>query len=283
MLNQEQTNFLMTKAYNAAVRSGALILDIFNGQKSRAGTRPLTVADSVSHEQIKSYLGQTRIPMLSAEGRDLLYQERCNWDLFWMVDPLDGTHEFIRGNGEFTVNIALMCDNRPQFGLIYVPYIHKLYFAIKGQGAYLKTGLLPTAEFESTLDGIWEGARRLPLSTEANAPVRIAISRSHNTPETHQHVDRLKMQYPGAEVVEQGSSYKFCMLAEGMVDAYVRTSDTFEWDTAAGELILREAGGTIASLAGEPLGYNKQSLLNPHFHCCNKHLAEMWEPAAAVI
>lgn len=278
MLNQEQTDFFLIKAYNAAVRAGARVLDIFTGHKQPQGGKdaarvtPLTLADAASHELIKSYLAQTRIPMLSAEGRDLLYQERCNWDLFWMVDPLDGTKEFVRGNGEFTINIALMCENRPLIGFIYVPYLHKLYFAVRGRGAYLKTDLLPREDFEAELGQLWEGNRTLPLREGANDPVRIAISRSHNTPETFDYVERLKARYPGAEVVEQGSSYKFCLLAEASVDTYVRTSNTYEWDTAAGELILSEAGGVLTSLDGQPFSYNKLVLNNPHFVCKNKYL-----------
>ena len=128
MLNKEQTDFLLVNAYNAAVRAGARIIDIYTGDADygvdlKSDHTPITIADRESHELIKNYLSQTRIPLLSEEGRDLLYEERRNWDLFWMVDPLDGTKEFLKGNGEFTVNIALMCDNEPYIGIIYVPYI----------------------------------------------------------------------------------------------------------------------------------------------------------------
>lgn len=137
MLTREQTEFFLVKAYNAALRAGARILDIYNDGVDievnlKSDRTPITLADCESHTLIKSYLGPTHIPLLSEEGRDLLYEERRNWDLFWMVDPLDGTKEFIKGNGEFTVNIALMYNNRPEIGVIYVPYIHKMYFAIRG-------------------------------------------------------------------------------------------------------------------------------------------------------
>ena len=144
MLNKEQTDFLLVNAYNAAVRAGARIIDIYTGDADygvdlKSDHTPITIADRESHELIKNYLSQTRIPLLSEEGRDLLYEERRNWDLFWMVDPLDGTKEFLKGNGEFTVNIALMCDNEPYIGIIYVPYIRRIYFAQRGVGSYLKT------------------------------------------------------------------------------------------------------------------------------------------------
>ena len=141
MLNKEQIDYLLIHAYNAAIRAGARIIDIYRGGDFTVDLKsdhtPITIADRDAHELIKKYLGKTRIPLLSEEGRDLLFEERRNWDLFWMVDPLDGTKEFIKGNGEFTVNIALMYNNEPVIGIIYVPYINKMYFALKGQGSYL--------------------------------------------------------------------------------------------------------------------------------------------------
>ena len=231
---------------------------------------PITLADCESHTLIKSYLGPTHIPLLSEEGRDLLYEERRNWDLFWMVDPLDGTKEFIKGNGEFTVNIALMYNNRPEIGVIYVPYIHKMYFAIRGVGSFRKTEVLPDPESEKSLAEILEGREPLPLVEAANEPIRIAVSRSHNTDETFEHISRIKQRYPSAVVIQQGSSYKFCLLAEAVVDVYVRTSPTSEWDTAAGEVILLESGGRVENITGGRLDYNKETLRNPHFICKNR-------------
>ena len=196
MLNKEQIDYLLPKAYNAALRAGARIIDIYTGGDKikvdmKSDHTPITLADRDAHNLIKQYLGQTRIPLLSEEGRDLLYEERCNWDLFWMVDPLDGTKEFIKGNGEFTVNIALMYNNEPTIGIIYVPYIHKMYFALKGAGSFLKREIAPDHGAEAQADEVWEGAVRLPLRTDRNKPIRIAVSRSHNTEETFEHIDRL--------------------------------------------------------------------------------------------
>ena len=259
MLTREQTEFFLVKAYNDGV-------DIEVNLKS--DRTPITLADCESHTLIKSYLGPTHIPLLSEEGRDLLYEERRNWDLFWMVDPLDGTKEFIKGNGEFTVNIALMYNNRPEIGVIYVPYIHKMYFAIRGVGSFRKTEVLPDPESEKSLAEILEG--REPLVEAANEPIRIAVSRSHNTDETFEHISRIKQRYPSAVVIQQGSSYKFCLLAEAVVDVYVRTSPTSEWDTAAGEVILLESGGRVENITGGRLDYNKETLRNPHFICKNR-------------
>lgn len=202
----------------------------------------------------------------------MLYDERKNWELFWLVDPLDGTKEFINGNNEFTVNIALMSDNEAVASVVYVPYIGRMFMAVKGGGAYVKEGVTATIDSEADFVSIGEGLVSLPTATKGNEPMRIAISRSHNTPETFTHIDAIRSCIPDVEVIEQGSSYKFCLLAEGAVDYYVRTSNTYEWDTAAGELILEEAGGsTVAMDSGAHLAYNKAQLNNPHFVCRSKY------------
>ena len=267
---------LMAKAYNAAVRAGAVILDIYKREDYHISLKndqsPLTIADRRAHETIKEYLGSTRIPILSEEGREMLYDERKNWELFWLVDPLDGTKEFINGNNEFTVNIALMSDNEAVAAVVYVPYISRMFMAVKGGGAYVKENVTASADSEADYASIGEGLISLPIATKGNEPMQIAISRSHNTPETFAHIDAIRSCVPDLEVVEQGSSYKFCMLAEGTVDYYVRTSNTYEWDTAAGELILEEAGGsTVAIDSGKHLAYNKELLNNPHFVARSKY------------
>lgn len=267
---------LLAKAYNAAVRAGAVILEIYKREDYHVSLKndssPLTIADRRAHDTIKEYLGSTRIPILSEEGREMLYDERKNWELFWLVDPLDGTKEFINGNNEFTVNIALMSDNEAVASVVYVPYISRMFMAVKGGGAYVKENVVATADSEADFVSIGEGLVSLPVATKGNEPMRIAISRSHNTPETFAHIDAIRTCVPDVEVVEQGSSYKFCMLAEGTVDYYVRTSNTYEWDTAAGELILAEAGGsTVAIDSGKRLAYNKELLNNPHFVCRSRY------------
>lgn len=267
---------LLAKAYNAAVRAGAVILEIYKREDYHVSLKndssPLTIADRRAHDTIKEYLGSTRIPILSEEGREMLYDERKNWELFWLVDPLDGTKEFINGNNEFTVNIALMSDNEAVASVVYVPYISRMFMAVKGGGAYVKENVVATATSEADFVSIGEDLVSLPVATKGNEPMRIAISRSHNTPETFAHIDAIRTCVPDVEVVEQGSSYKFCMLAEGTVDYYVRTSNTYEWDTAAGELILEEAGGsTVAIDSGKHLAYNKELLNNPHFVCRSRY------------
>jgi len=277
MITEEIKRFLFPSLFNAAVRAGAAIMKVYKHQEDydisvKSDKTPITVADRLAHTSIKESLGQTRIPILSEEGREMLYDERRNWDLFWLVDPLDGTVEFIKGNNEFTVNIALMENNVCVASAVYVPYLEKMYMADKGAGSFLKTGVAPDADAAYTYGDIMAGRRRLPLVDCANTRQRIAVSRSHQTPETAEYVAAARRHYPDAEVVEQGSSYKFCLLAEGAVDYYVRTTHTYEWDTAAGELILSEAGGYTRSLpANESFGYNKEDLHNPWFVCKSKY------------
>ena len=274
MLSEQIKRFLLPHTFNAAVRAGAAVMRIYEHRddydlsKYDGNFRSITAADRAAHEAIKRTLGQTRIPILSEDGREMHYEERCNWELFWLVDPLDGTREFIAGNNEFTINIALMENNVCAAAVIYVPYLHKIYFADRGFGSYVRDGVEPSADAVYTFDEIKQGARRLPLVAERHAHPLIAISRSHNTPETFAHVEALRRRYPDAQVIEQGSSYKFCLLAEGRVDYYVRTTHTYEWDTAAGELILAEAGGRLEALAdGAAFRYNKRDLQNPWFIC----------------
>ncbi len=279
MLTQEQRDFLFPRAYNAALRAGAAILAIYErgiGEHEvtiKSDHTPLTEADSRAHHIIKEHLGRTHVPVLSEEGRAMLYQERRAWDLFWLVDPLDGTKEFIKGNGEFTVNIALMSENRPVLAVVYVPYIGKMYFAAEGIGSFLREGLFPDQGANHGMDDILAEATALPLVQGLNKPLRVAVSRSHTTPETFEAIDRMRGEYPDLEIVYQGSSYKFGLLAEGAVDYYVRTTPTMEWDTAAGELVLELAGGSTRSFpGGKQLKYNEESLVNPDFECRSKFM-----------
>ena len=280
MITKTQKEYLLPKAYDAAIRAGAAILEIYNSNAPKEVTlksdhSPLTQADRTAHASIREYLGQTRIPLLSEEGREMLYAERKDWDLFWMVDPLDGTVEFLKGNGEFTVNIALMADNKPVFGVIYVPYKEVIYFSDEERGAFRARNILADPAASHTYAQLFEGAELLPLRTTCNQPLRIAVSRSHRNEETERLVANIRDRYPDAQIIEQGSSYKLCLLAEGSIDFYPRTTDTYEWDTAAGEAILRKAGGIIYRADDHTdLQYNKESLVNPLFICRSKGLLE---------
>ncbi len=278
MINDKVRMYLLPPLFNAAVRAGAAIMNVYKNKEDydislKNDRTPITLADRVAHKTIREYLGPTRIPILSEEGREMLYDERRNWELYWLVDPLDGTVEFIKGNNEFTVNIALMENNVCMGAVIYVPYFEKIYVAGRDSGAYLKEHVAPDAAADYTYERIVAGWTPLPLVSEAHHDhLRVAVSRSHQTPETHEYIARLRATHPDLEVVEQGSSYKFCLLAEGRIDYYVRTTHTYEWDTAAGELILAEAGGSTRTLPDDGvLRYNEADLRNPWFHCRSKY------------
>ena len=280
MINDKVRMYLLPPLINAAVRAGASIMNVYKNLDDydislKDDKTPITLADRLAHKTIREYLGPTRIPILSEEGREMLYDERRNWVLYWLVDPLDGTVEFIKGNNEFTVNIALMENNVCMGAVIYVPYFEKLYIAGRDAGSYVKEHVAPDSGAEYTYDEIVTGWTRLPLECEAVRPhprLRVAVSRSHQTPETAEHIARLRATHPDLEIVEQGSSYKFCLLAEGRVDYYVRTTHTYEWDTAAGELILAEAGGRTRTLPDDGvLRYNEKDLRNPWFVCRSKY------------
>ena len=280
MINDKVRMYLLPPLINAAVRAGASIMNVYKNLDDydislKDDKTPITLADRLAHKTIREYLGPTRIPILSEEGREMLYDERRNWELYWLVDPLDGTVEFIKGNNEFTVNIALMENNVCMGAVIYVPYFEKLYIAGRDAGSYVKEHVAPDSGAEYTYDEIVSGVTRLPLDSLAVRPhsrLRVAVSRSHQTPETAEHIARLREVHPDLEIVEQGSSYKFCLLAEGRVDYYVRTTHTYEWDTAAGELILAEAGGRTRTLPDDGgLRYNEKDLRNPWFVCRSKY------------
>lgn len=273
MIESHIREYLLPRAFNAAVRAGAEIMRVYAERDSydielKNDNTPLTIADRLAHNKIKEVLGQTRIPILSEEGREMLYDERKNWELFWLVDPLDGTIEFIKGNNEFTVNIALMSNNECIGAVIYVPYLQKMYVAEQGAGAVLLTNIAPSEVANYTVDDILSEATPLPLASASHERFRVALSRSHQTPETAEYVEQMREQHPDIEVIEQGSSYKFCLMAEGNIDYYPRTTETYEWDTAAAELILVESGGIVRSLPDHrPLRYNKSDLHNPWFEC----------------
>lgn len=262
-------------AIDAALQAGEKILSIYNDPASdfqiekKADNSPLTIADREAHEVIARYLDDTPYPLLSEEGKHLPYAERRGWDTLWIVDPLDGTKEFIKRNGEFTVNIALVQDSVPVMGVIYLPVKKVLYFGAEGLGAYRLMDV--TMRGEASLEELMARAVGLPQSEVRNAFVIVA-SRSHLTPETEAYIEEMKRLHAEVELISSGSSIKICQVAEGKADVYPRFAPTMEWDTAAGHAIARAAGKEIYQAGKEePLLYNKEDLLNPWFIVENKH------------
>ena len=218
----------------------------------KADDSPLTAADQASHEIIKEELAKAfpDIPLMSEEGSETPYEERRHWSRFWCVDPVDGTKEFIKKTGQFTVNIALIENEEPVIGLIYVPAQQLLYYAEKGKGAFKVE--------EDNFDAPKQIYADHQYTNESG--LTIVASRDHAGPT----VKKLFEEYPKASTSSMGSSLKFCLIAEGKADLYYRDVPTFEWDTAAAQCIVETAGGYVLTETGQRLTYNKENLLNPY-------------------
>ncbi len=269
MIDQTELRNLLTTAINAAVRAGKLILDVYNSDEFQVNLKsdktPLTLADRLAHTEILNSLTKTRIPTLSEEGRDILFEERRSWEYFWLVDPLDGTKEFIKRNGEFTVNIALIVNGFPIIGVVYVPVLKDLYFALKGDGSFKIGSVEPTIESNYRFDLLVKSASKLPISHNRDKFV-VLSSRSHMNAETEEYIADLEKKHGGIEHKYQGSSLKLCMIAEGTADIYPRFTPTMEWDTAAGQAVVEGAGCQILTAdTKQRITYNKEDLHNPWF------------------
>lgn len=239
-----------------ARKTSDAILDIY--QKSRQfevqakqDASPLTQADILAHEILVAGLKQLTpdIPIISEEGGNIPFAVRQQWPRYWLLDPIDGTKEFIKHTGEFAISIALIEQHQPVMGIIYVPVTDTLFYAIVGQGAFKQE--------------INQPARRLQKVITANHKTRIALGHHYKLIKLNDIFSKLDE----IEIIRIGSCVlKFCLLAEGKIDLYPRLGPTAEWDTAAGQIILSEVGGATVNLTGEPLTYNKKdSLLNPSF------------------
>ena len=256
---------LLELAVKAAILGAEEILAVYGMDfevEFKKDNSPLTLADRRSHEAILRMLSTTPYPVLSEEGKDIPFGTRQSWDRFWMVDPLDGTKEFVKRNGEFTVNIALIDNGKPVLGVILVPVTGKLYYAASGTGAFM-TGLKD--DVEEDVNALIRRSGLLPLH-ESPDGFRVVCSRSHMSPETAEYLEKLKPEHPDMEFVSIGSSLKLCLIAEGSAQVYPRFGPTMEWDTAAGQAIVEISGGYVHEVVtGKPMRYNKENLLNPWF------------------
>lgn len=256
-------------AIKAALEAGDAIMEVYGTDdfqvEQKADDSPLTIADKKAHTIISNQLSGTGIPILSEEGRGIPYSERSGWERFWLVDPLDGTKEFIKRNGEFTVNIALIENNRPVLGVIFVPVLGHLYFGMVDYGAYLIDDLTDINPYDLVTDTLVGVAHKLPLKEKTDT-YTIVASRSHLSPATEDYINRQKERYGKVDTLSKGSSLKLCMVAEGRADVYPRFGPTSEWDTAAGHAIVTASGGLVTRQDGvSPLEYNKEDILNPWF------------------
>ncbi len=265
-LPAQQKEHLLNTAIEAAILGGKEILGVYESDfavEHKDDKSPLTLADKKSHEIIFEKLTSTDLPILSEEGREIPYDERSAWPMFWMVDPLDGTKEFVKRNGEFTVNIALIDGNNPVLGVIYVPVTEVLYFGHTGFGSF-KLSQVETHSGWSAYR-VAENADRLPVASKDRI-FTIVASRSHMSPETEAFIERKREEHGALELTSIGSSLKICLVAEGSADVYPRYAPTMEWDTAAGHAIAVCANKDVLDrTTGKSMVYNKSDLLNNWF------------------
>ncbi len=255
---------LLEEALEASFAASVKILEVYHGKRMKVRLKrdlsPVTLADRLAHEVILRHLKETGIPVLSEEGLKIPWEVRSGWERFWMVDPLDGTKEFIKRNGEFTVNIALIEEQRPVLGVIMAPVTGDCWFAAQEAGARYVRGPVTGSSLENIGRSV-----PLPLPPQQR-PYRVIASRSHMNTETSSYISEKTRGLSHFESVNRGSSLKLCMIAEGSADLYPRFAPTMEWDTAAGDAIVTLAGGRIVKAEDDkPLLYNKPDLHNPWF------------------
>lgn len=258
---------LLFIAIKASLKAGEEILKVYESDfavEHKEDNSPLTLADKNAHTIISEILKVTNFPVLSEEGKLIDYAERSQWKHFWMVDPLDGTKEFVKRNGEFTVNIALIHKQRAILGVIYIPVTKTLYFAAEGIGSFKWQNTDFKIQIDSLKD-ILNFSKKLPVENP-NKKFTIVASRSHLSEETRMFIDGIKTMHKEVEFISSGSSIKLCLVAEGSADIYPRFAPTMEWDTAAGQAICEVAGKNVIDYStNKTLLYNKQDLLNNWF------------------
>ena len=244
---------LIEQLIKISKEAGKAILEVYNSDfdyELKEDLSPLTKADTASHNIICERLEALTpdIPILSEENSDIPFNIRSQWNQYWLVDPLDGTKEFIKRNGEFTVNIALIEDKIPKFGVIYIPVSNEIYWGLENHGSYYQKNI--------------HEKKRIQVSEITHNPLRIITSRSHENIIPQSFLD----QIGNPEIINKGSSLKFCLIAAGEADIYPRLGPTSEWDTAAGEAIVKYAGGYVTTMKGDQILYNKkESFINPNF------------------
>ena len=257
-------NELLKTAVNASIEGGHAIMEVYASDfevEQKEDESPLTLADKNCNVIIEKFLLKTGIPILSEEGAKTPFEKRKSWEYSWLVDPLDGTKEFVKRNGEFTVNIAMIHNGNPIMGVIYAPVKQELYFAMEGLGSYKvsKNSVI------DSLDNLVSESNKLPIDYTRNTYVVVG-SRSHMSAETEEFFEEKRKEHGEVEIMAVGSSLKLCMVAEGKADAYPRYAPTMEWDTGAGHAIAKFAGFSVKKYnSSEDVVYNKKDLLNPWF------------------
>lgn len=260
-------------AIEAALKAGKAVMQVYNTAfevEVKADNSPITQADQQANTIINSFLEPTKTPIISEENKQTAFSIRKEWKKCWIVDPVDGTKEFVKKNDEFTINIALIINGNPQLGVVYAPALKVLYFADCISKKAYKTNL---DTLEEHIDDVFKKAKPLQPSLSINKAIKVLASRSHINKKTTVFIENLKEKGFNVEVNSVGSSLKFCFIAEGFAHVYPRFGPTMEWDSAAGHAICNAVNIEVFSAKNKnELTYNKQNLLNPDFLVINKHL-----------
>jgi 3'(2'), 5'-bisphosphate nucleotidase len=255
-------------AITASIDAGKEIMKVYNADDQKVQTKgddsPLTQADLNSNSKIIEYLEQTNIPVISEEIKNFDFSKRKDWNECWIIDPMDGTKEFVNRNGEFTVNIALLRNNKLEIGIIYAPVLHTLYYTDAETASAYKCHVEWDSEFK--MEQVLNNSTLLVPHKDATK-LKVVASKSHLNQETKDYIDSIsKEDARELETVSVGSSLKFCLIAEGKAEVYPRFGPTMEWDTAAGQAICEAVGLQVSSIENKkPLQYNKEDLYNPFF------------------
>ena len=260
---------LLKIAIDASLKAGEAIMAVYNQPVitvvAKDDLSPLTLADQRANGIILQYLAATGIPVLSEESFHEPWEVRRAWNQCWIVDPLDGTKEFIRKNGEFTVNIALADLGIPVMGIIYAPATGELFFGMSDSGAF-KAVISPESALLLSADEVISMAKKIPFQDSQVDVFTVVASRSHRNAETDACIAAIEQKHAQIRIISRGSSLKICMVAEGVAEVYPRFAPTMEWDTAAGHAIATAAGCSMINPAtNKPLTYNKKHLENPYF------------------
>ena len=269
-------NFLLKLAVKSSIIAGEEILKIYDTNfevEIKSDSTPVTKADKAASDSIIKNLASTQINVLSEEDILFDYQLRKNWKHIWIVDPLDGTKEFVKRNGEFTVNIALVEEGKPIIGVIYSPVSRNLYFSSVESGSFKVSGheVLAQLNHGFEIDSLFDSAKKLPLQI-APKVYTVVASRSNLSKEVNERITKAKLEFNAVDIINTGSSIKFCWIAEGLAHEYPRYGTTMEWDTAAGQCIIEQSGGMVLDLAtNAPMIYNRENLKNNNFIAFGKN------------
>lgn len=258
----------LLKIIFVAIEAGKATKEIYDTDfnvEIKNDNSPLTLADKTSHNIIIKGLNFTGLPVMSEEGKSITYEERKNWEYYWLIDPLDGTKEFIKKNDEFTINIALIKRNKPIAGIVYIPVLDILYWGLEFTGSFKSNNAEEHLKSHNSLTDLIKLSQKLPVS-KLTEEYTIVASRSHMSKETEEFINKQKEKHRNIKTMSRGSSIKLCMIAEGQADIYPRFAPTSEWDTAAGHAVINCSGGKVLKTnMKEEIEYNKRDILNPWF------------------